>query len=125
MLQRRLLYPLVPIAQQLGQVQSPVVLINVFTVHATDVANAAALLETGENDADWMTPQSGCISTLLHRGIGGSCVYLNCAAWKSVAHFRQTFTHPDFIGALPAYPSSAVGSQHLFEKPAVAKLLTV
>ena len=63
MLQRRLLDPLVPIAQQLGQVQSPVMMINVFTVHATDVANVAALLEAGENDADWMTPQSGCIST--------------------------------------------------------------
>ena len=32
MLQRRHLDPLVPIAQQLGQVQSPVVLTNVFTV---------------------------------------------------------------------------------------------
>ena len=63
MLQRRLLDPLVPIAQQLGQVQSPAMMINVFTVHATDVANVAALLEAGENDADWMTPQSGCIST--------------------------------------------------------------
>ena len=90
-----------------------------------EVAGAAALLEAWEKDANWMTRQSGFISTQMHRGIGGSCVLLNCAVWKFVAHFRQAFTHPDFIGTLPASPSSAVVSPQLFEKLAVAYLCTV
>ncbi len=122
MLQLRPLDPLVPIAQQLGQTLSPVVLINVFTVDAKDVE---ALLQAWEQDANWMKRQSGYISTQLHRGIGGSCVFLNYAVWESVAHFRQAFTHPDFVNALAAYPSSAVASPHLFEKVAVANLCTV
>jgi heme-degrading monooxygenase HmoA len=121
MLQLKPLDPLVPIQQQLGQTQSPVVLINVFTVDAKDID---ALLKAWENDANWMKRQPGYISTQLHRGIGGSCVFLNYALWESVAHFRQAFTHPDFMNALGAYPSSAVASPHLFEKLAVPNLCT-
>jgi len=122
MLQLRPLDPVVPIAQQLGQNQSPVVLINLFTVDAKDVD---ALLKAWEQDANWMKRQPGYISTQLHRGIGGSCVFLNYAVWESVGHFRQAFTHPDFVSALSAYPSSAVASPHLFAKVAVANLCTV
>jgi len=122
MLQLRPLDPVVPIAQQLGQNQSPVVLINLFSVDAKDVD---ALLKAWEQDANWMKRQPGYISTQLHRGIGGSCVFLNYAVWESVGHFRQAFTHPDFVSALSAYPSSAVASPHLFAKVAVANLCTV
>jgi heme-degrading monooxygenase HmoA len=122
MLQLRPLDPLVPIAQQLGATQSPVVLINVFTVDAKDIDT---LLKAWEQDANWMKRQSGYISTQLHRAIGGSCVFLNYAVWESVAHFRQAFTHPDFMNALGAYPSSAVASPHLFAKVAVANLCTL
>lgn len=121
MLQLRPQDPLVPITQQLGETLSPVVLINVFHVDAKDVD---ALLQAWEKDANWMKQQSGYISTQLHRGIGGSCVFLNYALWESVAHFRQAFTHPDFMNALGAYPSSAVASPHLFSKVAVANLCT-
>jgi heme-degrading monooxygenase HmoA len=122
MLQLRPLDPLVPIAQQLGETLSPVVLVNVFSVDATQ---ADALLKAWERDANWMKQQPGYISTQLHRGIAGSCVFLNYAVWESVAHFRQAFTHPDFASALAAYPSSAVAAPHLFEKVAVANLCTV
>ena len=121
MLQLRPLDPVVPIAHQLGVTQSPVVLINVFTVDAKDVD---ALLEAWAHDANWMKRQPGYISTQLHRGIGGSCVFLNYALWESVAHFREAFTHPEFMGALAAYPSSAVASPHLFSKVAVPNLCT-
>ena len=97
------------------------VLINVFTVDAKDVD---ALLDAWAHDANWMKRQPGYISTQLHRGIGGSCVFLNYALWESVAHFRQAFTHPEFMGALAAYPSSAVASPHLFAKVAVPNLCT-
>jgi heme-degrading monooxygenase HmoA len=121
MLQLRPLDPLVPIQQQLGETLTPVVLINVFTVDAKDVD---ALLDAWTHDANWMKRQPGYISTQLHRGIGGSCVFLNYALWESVAHFRQAFTHPDFMSALAAYPSSAVASPHLFSKVAVPNLCT-
>ena len=121
MLQLRPLDPLVPIQQQLGETLAPVVLINVFTVDAKDVD---ALLDAWTHDANWMKRQPGYISTQLHRGIGGSCVFLNYALWESVAHFRQAFTHPEFMGALAAYPSSAVASPHLFSKVAVPNLCT-
>jgi heme-degrading monooxygenase HmoA len=121
MLQLRPLDPAVPIQQQLGQTQSPVVLINLFNVDAKDID---ALLDAWAHDANWMKRQPGYISTQLHRGIGGSCVFLNYAVWESVAHFRQAFTHPDFSAALAAYPSSAVASPHLFAKVAVANLCT-
>jgi heme-degrading monooxygenase HmoA len=121
MLQLCPLDPLVPIQQQLGATLAPVVLINVFTVDAKDVD---ALLDAWAHDAKWMKRQPGYISTQLHRGIGGSCVFLNYALWESVAHFRQAFTHPEFMGALAAYPSSAVASPHLFSKVAVPNLCT-
>ena len=47
MLQLRPLDPLVPIAQQLGETLSPVVLVNVFSVDATQ---ADALLKAWERD---------------------------------------------------------------------------
>jgi len=121
MLQLRPLDPRIPIQQQLGETLAPVVLINVFTVDAKDVD---ALLDAWTHDANWMKRQPGYISTQLHRGIGGSCVFLNYALWESVAHFRQAFTHPDFMSALAAYPSSAVASPHLFAKVAVQNLCT-
>ena len=99
---------------------APVILINVFTVDAADVP---ALLKAWEDDANWMKSQAGYISTQLHRGIAGSCVFLNYAVRESVAHFRAAFTHPDFQSALSAYPSSAVASPHLFSRVAVPKLV--
>ena len=109
----------VPIFNQLAEDQAPVILINVFTVDAADVA---ALLKAWEDDANWIKRQAGYVSTQLHRGIGGSCVFLNYAVWESVAHFRAAFTHPDFQSALAAYPSSAVASPHLVSRVAIPNL---
>jgi heme-degrading monooxygenase HmoA len=111
----------VPIQQQLGAEVSPAILINVFTVASEDVDG---LLAAWEHDANWMKKQPGYISTQLHRGIGGSCTFLNYAVWESVAHFRAAFTNPEFRATLAAYPSSVVASPHLFEKMAVPNLCT-
>ena len=119
MFQLRPLDELVPIQKQLAETNSPVILINLFTVASGDVP---ALLKAWEADANWMKRQPGYISTQLHRGIGGSCVFLNYAVWESVAHFRNAFSHPDFQSALAAYPSSATASPHLFEKLTVPNL---
>jgi heme-degrading monooxygenase HmoA len=122
MLTLRPLDPVVPIEQQLHAAATPVVLVNLFTVAAADID---ALMAAWESDANWMKRQPGYISTQLHRAIGGSCVFLNYAVWESVDRFRAAFTHPDFVNALGAYPSSAVAQPHLFSKVAVPNLCTV
>ena len=119
MLQLKPLDEVVPIFQQLATEQSPVILVNVFNVEAKDIP---ALVEAWAADANWMKQQPGYISTQLHRGIGGSTVFLNYAIWESVAHFRAAFSHPNFKSALEHYPSSAVASPHLFERLTVANL---
>lgn len=119
MLNLRPLDPVVPIEQQLRATAAPVVLVNIFTVAEADIP---ALTSAWENDANWMKRQPGYISTQLHRGIGGSCVFLNYAVWDSVDQFRAAFTHPEFLNALGAYPSSAVAQPHLFSKVAVPNL---
>jgi heme-degrading monooxygenase HmoA len=111
----------VPIQQQLGATASPAVLINIFTVALQDVDG---LLAAWEHDANWMKKQPGYISTQLHRGIGGSCTFLNYAVWESVEHFRAAFTNPEFRNTLAAYPSSVVAMPHLFSKLAVPNLCT-
>jgi heme-degrading monooxygenase HmoA len=70
-------------------------------------------------DAAYFKGQPGFISTPLHPGIGGSSVFVNYAVWESVAQFRAAFSKPEFYEHLKAYPPSAVGSPHLFQKVAV------
>jgi heme-degrading monooxygenase HmoA len=119
MLQLKPLDSTVPIFRQIETEQSPVILVNVFTVAEGDIPT---LLAAWTADANWMKQQPGYISTQLHRGIAGSTVFLNYAIWESVAHFRAAFTHPDFKNALANYPSSAVASPHLFERLAIPNL---
>jgi len=71
------------------------------------------------DDASYFKRQPGYISTQLHRGIAGSCVFLNVAVWESVDHFRCAFANPEFRAKLGQYPTSAVASPHLFRKVAV------
>ena len=91
-------------------------LVNVFTL---DRADEQTFLQAWQDDADFMKRQPGFISTQLHRAIGESPTYLNYAVWESTAAFQAAFTHPEFVAKLPAYPSSAVASPHLFRKVAV------
>ena len=106
----------VTLRQQLGQEVGPVILINKFSVSPEEVE---AFLRAWAEDAAFFKRQPGFISTQLHRGIGGSCTFLNYAVWESVALFREALSRPEFQEALKNYPPSAVGSPHLFEKVAV------
>ncbi|MBV8268250.1 MAG: antibiotic biosynthesis monooxygenase [Planctomycetaceae bacterium] len=106
----------VTLQQQMGKEVGPVILINKFNVKPEEVDQ---LLKAWAADAAWMKQQPGFISTQLHRGIGGSCVFVNYAVWDSVEHFRRAFSHPEFHEAMKAYPPSAVASPHLFQKVAV------
>jgi heme-degrading monooxygenase HmoA len=108
--------PSFPIERQLAIDATPVVLVNVFTM---DAADEQTFLQAWQNDAAFMKQQPGFISTQLHRAIGESPTYLNYAVWESTAHFRAAFSHPEFRARISAYPSSVVGSPHLFQKVAV------
>lgn len=109
----------VTLGQQLGQEVGPVILINKFNVRQEEVE---AFMRAWAEDAAFFKRQPGFISTQLHRGIGGSCVFVNYAVWESVAHFRRALGQPEFQEALKNYPPGAVGSPHLFEKVAVPNI---
>ena len=112
----------VSLQEQMELDEGPIVLINTFTVAQEDVD---ALISAWVDDAALMKTQPGFISTQLHRGIAGSCTFLNYAIWESVRHFRNAFTNPDFQAHLQNYPSSATGSPHLFKKLAVPDICVV
>jgi heme-degrading monooxygenase HmoA len=103
------------LSTQMEETVGPVILINQFTVEPNE---ADQLLNAWAVDAAWMKRQPGFILTQLHRGIGGSRVFLNYADWESTAHFKRAFTNPEFQSKL-GYPSSTVVSPHLFSKVAV------
>jgi heme-degrading monooxygenase HmoA len=106
----------VPLGDQLAQEVGPVILINTFHVAPED---ADALLEAWAADAAYLKQQPGFISAQLHRGIGGSGVFLNHAVWESVQAFRNAFGDPQFQATFARYPDSTVASPHLFQKVAV------
>ena len=97
--------------QQVGSV----VLINTFTVEPEE---ADQLQDAWASDAAFMKQQPGFISTQLHRGIGGSSVFVNYAVWETVDYFQRAFTNPEFQAKMQDYPSSAA-SPHLVKKVAV------
>jgi heme-degrading monooxygenase HmoA len=106
----------VTLAAQMEEKLGPVVLVNTFTVEPDEVAQ---LLKAWAADAAWMKQQPGFISTQLHRGIGGSRVFLNYAVWESSEHFKRAFSHPEFRSHLLHYPASTRVSPHLFQKLAM------
>jgi len=93
-----------------------VILIKKFNVKPEDADN---LLNAWAADAAYLKHKPGFISTQLHQGIGGSCVFINYAVWESVEHFKHATSDPEFRSALAHYPDSTVASPHVFRKVAV------
>jgi heme-degrading monooxygenase HmoA len=106
----------VGLADQLTGEVGPVILINTFRVAPEDVDQ---LLDAWAADAAYLKTKPGFISTQLHRGIAGSCVFLNHAVWESVGAFRSAFGDARFQETFARYPDSTVASPHLFQKVAV------
>jgi heme-degrading monooxygenase HmoA len=90
-------------------------LINKFNVKPEDVDG---LLKAWAIDAAYLKHKPGFIYAQLHRGIGGSCVFINYVVWESVDHFKQANRDPAFGSALAHYPDSVAASPHLFRKVA-------
>jgi len=106
----------VTFAQQLNCEAGPIILINVFTV-ATE--EGEQFLQAWTADAGYMMLQPGFISAQLHRGVGGSGVFVNYAVWESIEDLKRAFYNPDFQSGLRHYPLSTVASPHLFQKVVV------
>ena len=106
----------VSLFEQMDEQVGSVVLINTFTVEPEE---AEQLQEAWASDAAFMKQQPGFISTQLHRGIGGSSVFVNYAVWESVEHFKRAFSNPEFQAKMQDYPPSAAASPHLLKKVAV------
>ena len=77
---------------------------------------ADQLLRAWADDAAYFQRQPGFFSAQLHRGIGGSCVFLNDAVRESVGHFRAAFERPEFRARLAAYRPSTVTAPHRFQR---------
>jgi len=106
----------VTLFEQMDSQVAPVILINKFNVKEEQVQE---FLEAWADDAKYFKQQSGFISAQLHRGIGGSCVFLNYAIWESSEHLKRAFNTPEVKSRLDRYPSTVVASPHLFKKVAV------
>jgi heme-degrading monooxygenase HmoA len=74
-----------------------VILINKFNVKPEDADN---LLKAWAADAAYLKQKPGFISTQLHRGIRGSCVFINYAVWESVEHFKQATSDTPHIATI-------------------------
>ena len=108
-----------PFFRQMDQEFGPVILINEFTVAPEDTER---FLKAWTAHAVVMKQQPGFISAQLHRGIGGSRVFVNYAVWESVADFKRAFNNPEFQARMQDYPPSVVASPHLFSKVAVPRI---
>src|ERR687892_61500 len=79
----------VSLFEQMDEQVGSVVLINTFTVEPEE---AEQLQEAWASDAAFMKQQPGFISTQLHRGIGGSSVFVNYAVWESTELYKRHLT---------------------------------
>jgi Antibiotic biosynthesis monooxygenase len=69
----------ITLSEQMEEEVGSVILINKFNVKPEE---ADQLLRAWAADAAYFKSQPGFISTQLHRGIGGSCVFINYAVWE-------------------------------------------
>jgi quinol monooxygenase YgiN len=98
-------------------ISGPVILINKFNVDPEDVDK---FMKSWAKDAEYFKRQPGFISAQLHRGIGGSGVFVNYAVWESSASLRNALNNIELKALLSDYPPTTVVSPHLFKKVAVS-----
>ena len=109
----------ITLSDQMEENGGPVILINKFNVKSEDIDQ---LMKAWAADAAYFKQQPGFISAQLHRGIGGSCVFVNYAVWESTQLFKNAANKPEFKSKLVEYPDSATASPHLFKKVAVPEI---
>jgi heme-degrading monooxygenase HmoA len=109
----------VKLAQQMDEDVGPVILINKFKVNPEEVDQ---FLKVFAATTEIMKQMPGYISAQLHRGVAGSCVFVNYAVWESTECFKQAFNSHNFRSSLADLPPSTVMSPHLFKKVAVTNI---
>lgn len=107
----------VKLSTQMDSRAGPVILINKINVEPDDVDQ---FLKQWAADSAIMKRQPGFISVQLHRGIAGSCVFLNYAVWESTDHYKHAFNNPEFQSSIKGDSENTTASPHLFKKVAVA-----
>jgi len=101
---------------QLKEDVGPIVFINKFTVNPEDTNE---FLKAWEADATYFKNQPGLISAQLHKGIGGSSIFINYAIWESAAQLKKAVNKTDFQIRLSKYPESTTISPHILKKVSV------
>ena len=107
---------LVTFVEQMDEDVGPVMQINKFNVNPEEVDE---FLKAFAATAEVLKRQPGYISAQLHRGIAGSCVFLNYEVWESAEYFKQAVRSSEFQSSIIRLPPSTVMSPHLFKKVAV------
>jgi heme-degrading monooxygenase HmoA len=106
----------VTLKTQMEEDVGAVILINKFTVDPSDVDQ---FLKTWASAAEIAKKLPGVISSQLHRGIVGSCVFVAYVVFESTETIKQLYNSPDFQSKISEYPASTVVSPHVFKKVAV------
>jgi quinol monooxygenase YgiN len=87
---------------QMEEDVGPVILINKFSVDPNEFDQ---FLKGWAKEAEKFKEQPGFISTQLHKGIGGSGIFINYAVWESAAHFKRAVNKVmDPQDRMSAYP---------------------
>jgi hypothetical protein len=68
----------------------------------------------------YLKQKLGFISAQLHRGISGSCMFVNYAVEESVEYFNQATSDPAFRSALARYPESTAAREPLIIRTDIA-----
>ena len=108
----------VSIFSQMNEDAGPVILINKFNVNPSE---SDEFVKAWAEEAENFKGQAGFISTQLHRGIGGSRIFINYAVWESAAQFKNAVNkvmNPN--DRMSKYPPGTIASPDLFKKVAVA-----
>lgn len=106
----------VPFFGQLSQALKPVTLVIQFNVPAKDEQQ---FLKAWKNHGLCMRNFAGYLGEQLHKGIGGSDVYINYSTWESVEQFAVAFGSQDSQVCVGAYPDDVTLAGQLLEKIAV------
>jgi hypothetical protein len=103
---------------QMDQTIGTAILINKIDVNPNDIDQFFKAWRG--KDATTMKQQPGFISAQLHRGIAGSCTFINHAVWESSEHYKKAFNRPTnpSLSTLMDFTADTV-SHHLFRKVGV------
>lgn len=76
-------------------------------------------LAAWQAETAYLKGQPGHASSQLHRGIGGSHVFVNYAVWECAADHGRAVSKREAAEVREAYPPDVNMSPHMFQKVAV------